>query len=263
MHHRQLMLLGLTSTYFGVALFGLTMFDAGLMVSAVVLAGIPAAVLAHFTLAPAAVVISVTLLGTGIATILEGVAHLYGLWYSLGTTEFRLLEVLPLEVIAALSLQILFLGLLYEILYDDGTYTVRSAYERSGFFIVFALASLGLVALHQLLLPSFVAGYPYLWLIVSFVGAAVLMLALHRNISVMLMDRLFDFVLIGALHGGLELWVASANVHKVFANPDAYIGTFSLFGEIVPIEEIALLFVVPFLVATAYELYLDDKTPTI
>lgn len=263
MHHRHLILLALTAAYFGVALFGLTTFDAGLLVSTVVLAGISAAVLAHFTLAPAAVVVSVTLLGTGIATILEGVAHIYGLWYSLGTSEFRLFEVLPLEVIAALSLQILFLGLLYEVLYDDGTYTVRSAYERSGFFIVFALAAFGLIVLHQFVFTGLVFSYPYLWLIGSLVAAAVLMLALHRKITVVLVDRLFDFALIGALHSGLLLWVASANLHKVFANPDSYLGTFSLFGEIVPIEEIALLFVVPFLVATAYELYLDDKTPTL
>lgn len=259
MHHRHLVLLALTLSYFGVALFGLMAFDAGLLVSAVVLAGIPAAVLAHFTVAPAAVIVSVMLLGTGVATILEGVAHIYGLWYSLGTTELRLFGVMPLEVIAALSLQVLFLGLLYEVLFDDGAYTVRSAYQRSGFFIVFALAAVGLVTLHQFAFPGYIFNYPYVWLILSLAGAASVMLMLHRKLTVALADRIFDFAMIGALHGGFILFVASTNVHKVFANPDAYLGTFSLFGEVVPIEEIALLFVLPFFVATAYELYLDDR----
>ena len=56
----------------------------------------------------------------------------------------------------------------------------------------------------------------------------------------------------------IGLWLSVTNVHKVFANSTAYLGEISLFGVVVPLEEVVLLFMLPLFVATVYELYLDD-----
>ncbi len=260
MLHRHLVLLALVGTYFTVATLALAWFDAGLLVTAVTLFGVPSLALAHFTVAPAAVLLAVTCLGTGLAIILEGVAHVHGLWYSLGLTELQLFGVLPFEMIAALTLQVLFFGLLYEVLFDDGVYTEVSAHKRLGYFMVFTLASIGLIALHVFLFQGALFTYSYVWLIGCLVAASFTIAFLHRQFTMSFIDRIFDFMLIAAVPSALALWLAALNVHKVFANPHEYLATFSLFGEVVPIEEVALLFAVPCLVAVCYELYLDDRT---
>jgi hypothetical protein len=260
MLHRHLVLLALVGTYFSVATLGLAWFDAGLLVTAITLFGVPALALAHFTLAPAAVVLAVTFLGAGLAVILEGVAHVYGLWYSLGSTELRLFGILPVEMIVAVTLQVLFFGLLYEVLFDDGSYTEVSAQKRFGYFVVFTAAAVGLMVLQVFLRSEALLTYSYLWLIGSLVAASFTIVFLHRQFSIAFIDRVFDFMLIAAVPSALALWIAAHNVHKVFGNPHEYLATFSLFGEVVPVEEVALLFALPCLVAVCYELYLDDRT---
>jgi len=259
MYHRNIVILALVITYYAIATYALASFDAGLMVTALTLFGLPAVVLAHFTLAPAAVIMSVTFLGLGVATIFEGVAHIYGLWYSLGITELRLFGIMPLEMMVALTLQILFMALLYEVLFDDGSYTSRSAHERSVFFVAFGLAAWGLIVLHQFLRGGVFVDHSYLWLVGSLLGAAMVMLVLNRHMSVVFLDRLVDFSLIAAVPSALALWLASANVHKVFAFDVAYVGTVTLFGQTLPLEELILLFVLPFFIAVTYEIYLDDR----
>lgn len=260
MLHRHLVLLAVVGTYFGIATAALAWFDAGLLVTAVTLFGIPAVALAHFTLAPAAVLLSVTCLGTGLAVMLEGTAHLYGLWYSLGISELRLFGVLPLEMIVALTLQVLFFGLLYEVLFDDGVYTEVSAHKRLGYFVAFAIAAVGLMGLHVFLLNGVFLAYSYVWLVGSLLAASFMMAFLHRRFTVSFFDRVLDFTLIAAVPSVLALWLAAHNVHKVFGNPHEYLGMFSLFGYMVPVEEVVLLFAIPCLVAVCYELYLDDRT---
>lgn len=257
--HRRVLLLALVLVYYGVATYGLALYDAGLMVTALVLFGLPAWVLARFTVAPPAVLVAVTSMGLGIAVILEGIAHIYGLWYSLGITELKLFGVLPLETVAALTLQILFFALVYEVLFDDGVYTERSAEMRFGFFTLFAIASLGLIAIHVFLVRGVFLDYSYLWLVMSMVVASFVMLSLHRRFSVVFINRIFNFALIAALPSGLALWLAAHNVHKVFGNQSAYIASVPVFGQVVPIEALAVLFVLPLFVATMYEIYLDDE----
>lgn len=259
MHHRTLILFACVAIYYTLATYALVSFDAGLLVTAVVLFGGPAALLAHFTLAPSAVVIAVGVFGLGLAVILEGVAHLYGLWYSLGITELRLFGILPLEMIGALGLQVVFFALLYEAFFDDGVYTVRSSYERGVFFLAFLVGVLGLFAIHQLFAIHTYLPFAYLWLVISLIGSALTMLILNRRTSIFFFDRIFDFTLMAMFPSGLALYVALVNVHKIFALPSAYIATVPLFGFAVPVEALLVTAALPFLVAVCYEVYLDDR----
>jgi hypothetical protein len=258
--HRKLILFFIMALYYALGTYALYIFGAGLLVSTLVLFGIPALVLSHFTLAPPAVLISIALLGSGIAILFEGIAHIYGLWYSVGIEEARLFGLAPIEMLIATTLQVLFLGLLYEVMFDDGIYTPRSAWERMTFFGVFAIAVIVLVGLHQYVFSGIFLSYSYLWIVGAVVMSALAALALHRDLSVTFFDKIIDFSLVASIPLALSLWIASTNVHKVFANTTEYIGTFSLYGQTVPLEEIALLFALPFFVGTIYEIYLDDKS---
>lgn len=246
--------------YYALGVFTLYVFDAGLLMSSLVLFGIPAMVLAYFTVAPSAVLVSVALLGSGIAILFEGIAHIYGLWYSIGITQARLFGLVPVEMLLATTMQVMFLALLYEVMFDDGVYTPRSAWHRMIFFGVFGVGVLVLVGLHQYIFASIFVSYSYLWIIGTVIASALAALALHKNMSVRFFDKLIDFTLVASIPLALSLWIASVNVHKVFAYTSEYIGTFSLFGQTVPLEEIALLFAIPFFVGTMYEIYLDDET---
>jgi len=245
--------------YYALSTYALYMFDAGLLVSSLMLFGIPALVLSHFTLAPPAVLISVALMGGGIAVLFEGTAHIYGLWYSVGITEARLFGLVPIEMLLATTVQVLFLGLLYEVFFDDGVYTPRSAWERMSFFGIFGVAVLVLIGLHQYVFSGIFLSYSYLWIIGAVVASALAALTLHKDLCVTFFDKIIDFTLVASIPLAISLWISSTNVHKIFANTHEYIGTFSLYGQTVPLEEILLLFALPFFVGTMYEIYLDDR----
>ncbi len=260
MVHRSLLVGAGIVMYYALAGYGLYLFDAGLLVTQLWLFALPALVLARLTMAPSAVLVSVGVFGLGLGVLLEGIAHIYGLWYTLGVTELRLFGALPFEALVALLAQSLFLVLLYEALFDDASYTVRSARERLAAFAVFAVGAIGLIALHAIVVQGWPLSYSYLWLIGIFVAAAFAALSVQKNVTVTLVDKLIDFSLVAALPLALSLWLAVVNVHKVFAHTNEYIGTLNLFGAVVPLEEIILLFALPLLLAVVYEVYLDDQT---
>ncbi len=258
--HRNILLFFIIVLYYSIGTYGLYLFDAGLLTTSLVLFGIPALALSHFTLAPPAVLLSITLLGAGIAVLFEGIAQIYGLWYSLGVDEVRLFGIISFEMLISVTLQVLFLGLLYEVFFDDGVYTPRSAWQRMTFFAVFAVAVIGLLVMQLFIFKGFFLENSYLWIIGSIVASSLATLALHKELSVPLFDKLIDFTLVASLPMALSLWLASTNVHKVFGYTNEYIATFSLYGQMVPLEEILLVFALPFFVATVYEMYLDDKS---
>lgn len=257
--HRTVLLFSVMALYYTLAAWGLYAFDAGMLVSAIALFGFPALALARFTVAPPMVLLSVTMLGVGVAFLLEGVAHIYGLWYSIGITEARVFNIVPLEMLIVIVFQVIFLSLLYEVMFDDGVYSPRSAWQRFGFFAAFSVAVVALLGFHRYVANEVFLNYSYLWLIGVLVGSAVAVLTLHKNLTVAFFDRVIDFSLIGAIPLAMYLWIATTNVHKVFAYSQEYVATISFYGQMIPLEEIVLLFALPFFVGTIYEIYLDDR----
>ncbi len=246
--------------YFIVATYGLYIFDAGLVISALVLFALPSFVLARFSSAPTVLLLTVAVLGLGIGALFEATAHLYGLWYTTGAESLRLFGLIPIEALWAAASQALFLALLYEIICDDGVYTERSAQARFGVFVVFFGGLLGLIALHQYLAQGLFIAYAYMWLIGAVFAVSISALAVYRVYSVSFIDRLFNFSIIGAFPLFCALLLSVTNGHRVFPDTFDYAGMISLFGVNFPIEELLVVFLIPFIVASAYELYLDDRT---
>lgn len=260
MSHRALIVGISWLLYFGIALFGLALFDAGVLLSQMILFGIPALVLLRWTHAPSPVVVAVTAFGFGLGVILEGVAYFYGLWSSGTAMGLASATIFPIETVLSIMMQTLFLTLCYEILFDDIEFTVRSARQRLVFFFVFSISALGLITIHYILAPGWNVSYSYAWIIGSMIVSALLALMLQKQLSVPVFDKVIDFCLVAALPLGSSLWLAAENSHKLFLTEEDYLATVYFFGHYVPLEEIALLFVLPFLVASVYEMYLDDKT---
>jgi hypothetical protein len=256
--HRTIILLFGSSLYYALSAWALYAFHAGSLVTALVLFGIPAYAFARYSAAPAAVLVAVCTLGGGMAILLEGIAHIYGIWYSLGVEELRLFGLVPIETIASLCIQTLFLALLYEFLFDDKSYSVSHARVRYLSLLGFALCALALIALHEYLVKGIFFAHSYLWIIGTLLASSLIALALYAPFSLKTVKRFGLFTLLAFVPLCVDLLIAVANTHKIFAYAADYLATVTIFGQTVPIEEFVLLFAYPLFVATFYELYLDD-----
>ena len=256
--HRNVLLSVTALAYYALAAAGLFIFEAGILVSSIVLFGIPAYLLARFSAAPSVVITAVIVLGGGIAVLLEGIAHMYGIWYTLGVDELRLFGLIPVEVLFTSIVQTLFLALLYELIFDDGVYTSSSARIRFAAFGVFALSVLALIGLHQYVVQGVFLSHSYVWILCILVASSFAALAVHKRLSTKFFKRLTLFSLLAAIPLCISAVLAVTNTHKVFAYVHDYLYVFSIFGEIIPLEELLMIFILPLFVATFYELYLDD-----
>lgn len=256
--HRTLLILTGSFAYFALAAFGLIAFHAGLLVTALALFGIPALVLARFSAAPAAVVISVMVFGAGIAVLLEGAAHIYGIWYTLGVDELRLFGLIPLEVIATSMIETLFLVLVYELFFDDGEYTETPQQSRFAAFLGFAVLVSTLIALHVYVIHGILFTHSYLWLIGILAFSTLGTLAMQRSLTLAFFKRLGMFTLITAFPLSISMIIAVVNTQRIFAFASDYVYSISINGALLPVEEIVLTLLLPMFVATFYEIYLDD-----
>ncbi len=256
-YHRTLVISVVAVLYYALAWYGLHAFGAEILLTALVLFGVPAYALARFSSAPSTVLVSVTLFGATLAFLMESIAHTYGLWYTIGVDATRMFGLVPVEAVAATTLQVLCLALLYEAMFDDGVYTMRSSHTRFVAFGVLA-GTVALLVLFEAYLDTRLIDSPYQWLISCFVLACFLSLLAYRSLTVRFLDRLVYFTLAAAIPLSINLMLAVSNVHKVFANVHEYAYSYFLFSSTIPLEEFLLALTMPLLVATVYEIYLDD-----
>lgn len=256
--HRKVLLFFGAFVYYALALYALRSFESGILLSSVVLFGLPAYVLARYSAAPSAILTSVIVFGAGLAIVLEGVAHIYGIWYTIGVDELRLFGLIPLEVIFTSIIQTLFLALLYELIFDDGEYTTSKSSTRFVAFGVFSFSALALIAIHAYILKGIFFSHSYIWILCILVASTLATLSVTHSLTLRFVDRLVSFSLCAWIPLSIGLFLAVANTHKVFAYTHDYLYTFNLFGSTIPLEEIILTLVLPLFVATFYEVYLDD-----
>jgi hypothetical protein len=256
--HRNILLIFTVIIYYALVLYALFSFNAGLLVTSLLLFGLPAYLLARYSAAPTQVLIAVMTFGAGIAILLEGIAHIYGIWYTLGVDELRLFGLIPLEVIFAIILQTLFMVLVYEFIFDDGEYKVSSARIRFSAFGVFSISVFLFIAIHQYLLNGIFFTHSYIWIIGAFVAATLGALTVQRTLSFQFFKRLCAFTSIAGVPLLMGMFLSVTNAHKLFTYTHDYLYTYTFFGHTLPVEEILLTLTLPFFVATFYELYLDD-----
>ena len=71
--HRTVLLIVSACLYFVLGTYGLVIFDAGIILTSIVLFGIPAYVFAHYSAAPTTVLSTVAVFGAGLSILLEGI----------------------------------------------------------------------------------------------------------------------------------------------------------------------------------------------
>jgi hypothetical protein len=256
--HRNIILLLTASVYFSLASWGLYIFDVGLLGTSLVLFGLPAYLLARYSAISSPLFLVIVLFASSMAVLLESIAHIYGIWYVLGVEEIKLFGLVPLEVLVSSIVQIIFLVLLYEFIFDDGDYAITNLHQRLVSFCLFFGSALLLVVLHIYVLGGVYTQYSYLWIVGILVASSLAMLATHKALTLHFFDRLSIFTLYSFIPLGFGLLLSVTNIHKVFAYQEAYLYSFQFFGSSIPLEEILLVLALPLFVATVYEIYLDD-----
>jgi hypothetical protein len=245
----------LTLTLYSVVVAGLALWVA--LPTAFVLfllCGVPLAVLMYERPLQLGRLLVATALVAVVFVVIDAVAHTTGAWYSIVQSSTRLLGVSFESVLFAFVHSLYFL-VLYEFFFDDGV--IQSRRQKILLPLMVTLGAL-VVSFFYLFSVELVS-FSFLWILaVLFLVLIVTLLFMARGASGKILEKVFWFaVAVWPLSVLMEL-VALANGVRVFAFTTEYMATVTLFGQVVPLEELVLLLVWPMTLAALYECYLDD-----
>lgn len=184
-------------------------------------------------------------------------AYRTGLWFEMSSLNIQIFGGAPIETYLFSVLHILYLVLLYEYIVDDKRNSLQAklpARTLAGLVVIYSLV-LGYVYVHPVLFVK----YPFVFLLLTLGTVCALLIMLKRNaptMTVFLKAGLFS-VMVFPLSLVYE-WLMVASGTRFFVNINEYFYTFVWHGQNVPLEELLLLFMIPFGLIVLYELYIDD-----
>ena len=257
MHRNVVFTFGLI-VYFVVVTIALTNFDVGLFTSAIILLGLPTFLLARFSAAPSVLLLAVTCFAVGMAFLLEGAAYAYGLWYTSSSVGVEIMGFLSLEIFLITLMKIIFLVLFYELLFDDGLYSLSKARNNFVEFGVFGISAAVLVGVISLLFDNFNDSNAYYWITIILLLSSLAMLSLRQALTLRLINKIVHFVGVAMIPMlCIELLIVSGG-HKVII-PMLYTFSFPFTNTSLSIPDFLLAISIPAFVIVVYELYLDDS----
>lgn len=195
-----------------------------------------------------------TVLGTA---LIELYAYRTGVWYELSPLDVNLFGGAPLDAYIFSVVHILYFIVLYEYFLDDNKSVAPSKFASRGialFGIIYA-GAFGYLFVDT----SLFIKYPFILLILIMsviCGVMALARAVVPRLSVVKKAATFSLMVL-PLSIIFEV-VMTANNIRIFANAPQYLYSFSLWGNIIPVEEFLMILLLPFGLVFMYELYLDD-----
>ncbi len=218
------------------------------------LCGIPLVVLMYERPLRLGRLLTATAIVATVFLVIDAVGHTTGAWYSIVQSSTRLLGVSFESVLFAFIHSLYFL-VLYEFFFDDGV--IKSRRQK---VLLPLVTTFGTVVVSFLYLFSVqLASFSFLWILVVLFSVLVCtLLFMGRGASWAVAEKVFWFaVAVWPLSVLMEL-VALANGVRVFAFTSEYLTTVTMFGQVVPLEELLLLLIWPMTLAALYECYVDD-----
>lgn len=197
-------------------------------------------------------------LGSFALALLIGVfAYINGLWFETSPTEIRIFGLVPVEALFAGFLHILFYVVLYEYFFDDRE-TAAVIKHRSVYLIV-TIAALALTVGYVYVFSSLLLTYAFAWLVaVVFAMFLFAVLLIHHDRK-KLLTRMMRFGVVVAPLSLVYEYVALNNNLRFFANSNEYVYSFVLFEQLVPLEELLFVLLLPLVIGLFYELFFDDE----
>lgn len=236
----------------------LVFFEANILVVVALLSVLPTVVLWRLERLNSRLLPIMLLLTIALTVVYESTAYINGIWYETSPSEWRVFGLFPVEAFVAAFSHLLYFVVLYEYFFDDrassGTKTDRYTkyvVAAAGLILATGLAYVYLFS-HLIITNAFAA------ILFDLVALVVIVSAIARKYVWPVLGKTALFALAIYPSALAYEYVALANNLRFFANPSEYVYSFTVLNQVVPIEELVFLFLVPFVTALVYELYLDD-----
>ncbi len=227
-------------------------FDISLLPVLFLLIAVPMVGLVLHTQLPIARVLGGVAVLASVVVILDGLARSTGSWYTIGS-----LTASPyLGVILFAFFHTLYTVVLYEYLFDDSR---LRALNRTRMATLAAIVGSLLVG-GLYVFGAVVVSFGFLWLLAALLImllGVLLLIPTARAKALVYKDLAFSAVL-WPLSVIFEFALLTSG-ERLFAFQSEYLYSLSLFGTLVPIEEIILLFLWPVVLVILYEGLIDDR----
>ena len=193
-----------------------------------------------------------------VTAIIQIYAYKSGLWYELSPLSLPVFGGAPLETYIFSVVHILYLILLYEYFFDDGVSAKRTKIHARGLGLIgggYALV-LGVVYINPIILVT----YPFAFLLAFISSLFALMILVQKNIPSLALFKKAGLFALATLPLSLVYeWVLIENGVRLFANVNEYIWYFEWNRNVIPVEELLLLLLIPFGLVMLYEMFIDDS----
>jgi hypothetical protein len=251
----QLVALTLYTAFTGILL---VWFGANILVTLFFLSVIPLVVLWRMERLESRLLLWLLLISF-VGTVLFGATgYINGIWYELSPSGVRVFDLIPIEAFLASFIHWLYFIVVYEYFFDDK----ESSSQKTNWFNQVVIAGsavvLGLGLTYVYLFSNLILTNAFALLVLALGGVAVVALALARSFVSSLLAKTALFSLAVFPISLIYEYVSLSNNIRFFANANEYIYSFTLWDQLVPLEELLFLLLLPFVMALVYELYADD-----
>ena len=255
MQRKTVLLLALIA-YSIMMSMALSMFGANTWLTLFVMVVSPTLLMWHFANLKAKSLPWLALGAVAFALLISAVAYVNGIWFEISSTDVRLVGLLPLEAFVAAFVHILFYVTAYEYFFDDSENS--GVMHHTNAYLVGVMGIFAIALGYLYLFSHIIVSYAFAWIIFALLllgGYGVLLLFTKRRI---LLTRALKFSVAMVPISLAYEWVALSNNLRFFANPNEYLFSFTVFGQLVPLEELLFVLLIPAIVALFYELFFDD-----
>ncbi len=254
----KLMLLAVLFLYTALSSILLVYFEANVLWVMAILTVLPIVVLWRLEHLHTRILPIVLLMALAGAALFEASAYVNGIWYSLSPSEYRLFDLIPIEAFAAAFMHLLYFVVAYEFFIDDGKSNGEIKSRSFAWLTAGMSVLLGLGLGYLYLFSGFVVTYSFAWLLLFGTIGMVALIALVTGQWWRVLGKTTLFATLMYPISLVYEYVALSNNLRFFANTNDYLWYFEILGQPLPLEELFFIWLVPFWLATIYELYLDD-----
>ena len=236
----------------------LVYFEANVLLSVVFLSVLPAALMWWYEKLHTRVVAIALVVSAGLTFIYESTAYINGIWYATSPSEWRVFDLFPVEAFVAAFAHFLFFIVAYEYFFDDRQSSKKKLQRGTAYALGLAGFLFTLALAYVYLFSNLILTNAFAWIILDLIALIVIVCALARRYVGRVLGKVSLFALSMVPLSLTYEYVALSNNLRFFANPNEYVYSFTVLNQIVPLEELLFLLLLPFVIALVYELYLDD-----
>lgn len=246
------------TVYTALAALLLVHFEASILWAMLFLSLLPVVLFWYLEKLHTQYIVWLLLITLSVTTFFEVFAYINNLWSELSPFAVRVFGLFPLEVFLISFIHTLYLIVVYEYFFDDKKSSLQKVLPHTNYLLAGILSLLALAVSYIYLFPGLVFDQPFLALLVLGAFIFTVAIAIFRNTWIQVWRKVLFFSLAIFPTSLIYEYVALNNGFRLFNDSNEFIYQLHFFGQLLPLEELVFIFIVPFWVAMVYELYFDD-----